>query len=331
MYVGSSRYGRLHLTRELLANAVDLVLADTATRIQILLHHDGSVEVTDDGPGLHLGEESGLRWFTDYHLTATADGHHPHIHLAWPGLGLAVVTALSTKLRATSTHDGVTRVAEWINGGETRRTTSQEPSTQGQGTSVRFWPDSSIFGDTTLTFEDLEPEVRELNALIPTMDLSLVGDQQSYVPNAGRSWEEGLGELLERVNDEAEIGDQECWFLRGQMQQQGEAIPSELMLGISTSSDSEEYIALWCNYTSAREESEVHRAIRAAFQNRVGAVALDDPLTGLSIVASLTMLDPQFGGPTLSRVDDPRAAAAISAILDERLPDIPDRAFSPLS
>ncbi len=117
MYIGSTGpTGVLHMTLEVVENAIDLVLGRRASSIAVECHRDGSIEVRDDGPGLDLADPIVRSFFEIGHDDATADGHTPHVHLWEGGLGLFVINALSERLRVDSTHRGVRRIHEWTPG-----------------------------------------------------------------------------------------------------------------------------------------------------------------------------------------------------------------------
>jgi len=334
MYIGSSQWGRQHLALEVIGNAVDLVLAGLAREIHVVLHEDGSIEISDDGPGIDLQDDAARRRFRQLHLTATADGHYPHIHLAWPGSGLAAVTSLSAKLIAVSTRAGTTTTVAWRDGGLHEEVKSESSPAGATGTSIRFWPDSSVLGDGAIAGRDLQGRISELNALIPEMDLSLSWPDSSYSPAQGRTWEDGLSVLLDGLDMPARgfFDSNRRAHFRGAIHDEAVEIATELTLGVSRRNDEDERLALWCNYTPITQESGFQKAIRSAFWQHAPDPAdqPNRPLRGLSIAASLTMLDPTFGGPTRGRIDDPRATSAVTWILEQQLPAGPEAIFSSL-
>ena len=118
MYLGDPGPEALqHLIDELTSNAIDQFLMGRASFVGVRVHDDGSIEVTDDGPGLPFDAPSpdgsaslATHWFTTPHSTARADDHAPHVHLHnRSGVGLALVSHCCTSLVCRSWRDG----AQW--------------------------------------------------------------------------------------------------------------------------------------------------------------------------------------------------------------------------
>lgn len=300
MYIGSTGpIGVLHMTLEVVENAIDLVLGRRANSIAVECHGDGSIEVRDDGPGLDLTDPVVRSFFEIGHDDATADGHSPHVHLWDGGLGLFVINALSERLCVDSVHQGVRRIHEWTQGGdEHHEIVAPEPVTYESGSSIRFWPDQTIFGESKVKPSELLHRLDQLDCLLPELaSLKFVHSRSTG--------NDGLIRLLESRHG------RHHWRLRC-------AVPDELSaetevdiaLSIvfleSSPRQHAERMQLYCNFRQVTEHSAMHRAIRTG----LGAAG-DTPLDGLNLACSLRMLEPKFSGPTKGKVDDPRAAAAV--------------------
>jgi DNA gyrase/topoisomerase IV subunit B len=151
MYIGpTDTMGIEHLASELIANSVDQFLAGNVSRIAVRLNGN-RITVSDDGPGIEGAgaQEDGLaradRFLTQYHPTPTADGHAPHIHLTFLGVGLVAVNALSSHLVLRMHSNGFLHEAVYRRG--VRSDSRVKPAARGkQGTAVTFTPDAEIFG-----------------------------------------------------------------------------------------------------------------------------------------------------------------------------------------
>lgn len=157
MYIGGRDTRALHhLAAEVLDNAMDEVVARHATRIDITLHGDGSLEVRDDGRGIPVDphprypDKSALEVvLTTLHAGgkfrrgeegayATSGGLH--------GVGISVVNALSDWLDVEVARSRK-RWGMRFRRGEPQGKLESRGSTQNRrGTVVRFLPDSEIFG-----------------------------------------------------------------------------------------------------------------------------------------------------------------------------------------
>lgn len=89
---GDDSQGLLHLAMEVIGNAFDQHLLGRCDRIEVEVASDGTVVVSDDGPGIAVegdGERPPLaELLTIYRDLPTADGHRPHVHLTLVGVGL---------------------------------------------------------------------------------------------------------------------------------------------------------------------------------------------------------------------------------------------------
>ena len=96
MYIGGTgSQGLMHLIWELIDNAVDEAAGGHATRIDVTLHRDKTVEVSDNGRG--ISEANAGQVFDHFFTTARPEGNS--------GLGLSIVKAL------LEAHDGSIRLA----------------------------------------------------------------------------------------------------------------------------------------------------------------------------------------------------------------------------
>lgn len=318
MYVGSTGpLGLEAMVYEVLENAVDLVLSDRASEIEVIGHRDRSIEVRDNGPGLDLDDDVVRSFFTVGHDEATADGHRPHVHLWDAGLGLFVVNALTDRMIVDSQHQGAHTVYEWTSGGDNHRLLESNSTTADaeSWTRIRFWPDPKIFGSSTLMPGRLSSRLIELQRLIPELETLRFTYESPSI-------DDGIDALM---TERFRLHDGERWrYATSIPGPDGEEI--EVDLGLSTihagarsSHRMPEQTLLFCNYREVTHESGLHRAIRSA----LGAPQ-SDPLNGLAVVCNLRMLSPQFSGPTRGRVDDPVAMNAVSTAIAELLAKHPE-------
>lgn len=161
-----SRGGLAHLVLEVVAYPVDEAEAGTTNRVLVTLHADGSISVADNGRGTNV--------FFDEHgkpmvkpIMATRDVRffdNPEAEVLPDGLprtGMSVVAALSTWLIHENRRGGIAKES----GAWTRRYEHGLPESAltevaagpHAGTVVYFQPDSEVFGNQTLTEQELRP------------------------------------------------------------------------------------------------------------------------------------------------------------------------------
>nr|6Y8O_A Chain A, DNA gyrase subunit B [Mycolicibacterium smegmatis]6Y8O_B Chain B, DNA gyrase subunit B [Mycolicibacterium smegmatis] len=181
MYIGSTgERGLHHLIWEVVDNAVDEAMAGFATRVDVKIHADGSVEVRDDGRGIPVEmHATGMPTIdvvmTQLHAGGKFDGETYAVSGGLHGVGVSVVNALSTRLEATVLRDGY----EWFQyydrsvpgklkqGGETKET----------GTTIRFWADPEIFETTDYNFETVARRLQEMAFLNKGLTIELTDER----------------------------------------------------------------------------------------------------------------------------------------------------------
>lgn len=142
MYIGScDGHGVMNLVLEVVANALDQHLAGRCKRMTIAVRTDGEIEIADDGAGIAVPLEQVL---TVASHAPSVDGHRPHAHLGLGGCGLFVVNALSERFMIATVVDGVETTIRCHRGAIVEGPRVQ-PTSQGNGTVVRFVPDPMIF------------------------------------------------------------------------------------------------------------------------------------------------------------------------------------------
>ncbi|MFJ4095203.1 hypothetical protein ACIPYS_26740 [Kitasatospora sp. NPDC089913] len=103
----------------------------------------------------------------------------------FPGVGLVVVNALSSRLTAETRRDGTRRTLEYARGVRVAAPDRTGPA-DGSGTVITFWPDAEIFETLTFSFDTLADHFRELAFLNRDFDITLTDDRDPGAPRTDR-------------------------------------------------------------------------------------------------------------------------------------------------
>jgi DNA gyrase subunit B len=196
MYVGSTDgRGLQHCLWEIFDNSVDEALGGHCTRIDVILHADGSAEVRDNGRGIPVDIErktklSGVELvMTRLHAGGKFGGGSYTASGGLHGVGASVVNALAARLDVEVDREGRTWATSFRRGvtGEftgpgpaadfTKRSGLRDLGRvlrKATGTRIRFWPDRQVFlRDARFSFESLTERARQTAYLVPGLTIAI--------------------------------------------------------------------------------------------------------------------------------------------------------------
>lgn len=239
MYIGSTdSRGLMHCLWEVIDNSVDEALAGHGSKIEVRLHADGSVTVSDRGRGIPVDIEpkSGLSGvelvFTKLHAGGKFGGGGYSSSGGLHGVGASVVNALSARLDVEVDRDGKTWAMSFRHGipgtfaGDTP-TSDFTPFTEASelrvvgrvkktetGTRVRYWADPEIFlKSATFETEALLDRARQTAFLVPGLDMSVIDERESEVREEHFQFDGGISEFVDYRSVDGPVTD--TWRIQG--------------------------------------------------------------------------------------------------------------------
>ena len=304
MYVGGTDVnGMTQLVWELVANSVDQFLAGHATGVRVVTSGN-HVEVSDDGIGLpfDVAEVNSGNLASSYlqrlHVTASADGHAPHVHCGGlHGIGLVAVNVLSSTLHCEAWRNGQLWCQDFQRGvpaGAAHVTQTGD----GRGTRIVMCPDSEIFGETSFDELRMRKHLFEIAHLHP-------GLRAEFNDEVFRS-KHGLADYVA-------IQEPPC-RLYGLIDRPvfctAERI-GDISVNAAAVGQAEETVwKTWVNGVETISGSHVN-----GFMNALQDAGWRPAVAAIHVV----MHDPRFAGPTREKLDAPKAAAEIRTGLGPRL------------
>lgn len=197
MYIGSTGASGLHhLVYEVVDNAVDEAMAGHCTRIDVTLIAGGGCEVRDDGRGipvdLHGGSDKSAAEvvLTVLHAGGKFGGGGYKVSGGLHGVGVSVVNALSERLELEIDREGRRWEMLFRDGGELAETlhdTGKSPlDSSGRartGTTVRFWPDPTIFDEVEFRASTLTERLQMMAFLNAGLQIVFTDQRRHAAPD----------------------------------------------------------------------------------------------------------------------------------------------------
>lgn len=328
MYTDTSRPN--HLGQEVIDNSVDEALAGHARRVDVILHPDQSLEVTDDGRGMpvDIHPEEGVPAVELILCRLHAGGKFSNKNYQFSGglhgVGISVVNALSTRVEVSVRRNGnVYRIA-FENGDkvEDLSVVGTCPK-RNTGTSVHFWPDERFFDSPLFSVSRLTHLLKAKAVLCPGVEIVF----QDRVNNTEQRWcyQAGLTDYLnEAINGlitlpetpfvGAVSGDTETvdWALLW-LPEGGELLTEGYVNLIPTPQGGTHVNGLRQGLLDAMREFCEYRNILP----RGVKLSADDIWERCAYVLSVKMQDPQFAGQTKERLSSRQSAAFVSGVVKD--------------
>ncbi len=325
MYTDTTRPN--HLAQEVIDNSVDEALAGHAKQIDVILHKDNSITVTDDGRGMpvDIHPEQGKSGVEVILSTLHAGGKFSNKNYQFSGglhgVGISVVNALSLIVEVTIKRDGQVHRIGFKSGDKSKDLhvidTCPKRAT---GTSVRFLPDPSYFDSPKFSVSRLRHVLRAKAVLCPGLRVSFMDEQsgekdewyyedglKDYLAAATQGWEclPATPFVGSFAGAQAAVDWAVQWLPEG-----GEIVQESYVNLIPTAQGGTHVNGLRTGLLDAvRDYCELRNLIPRGVK-----LAPEDIWTNCCFVLSSKLADPQFSGQTKERLSSREAAAFVSGI-----------------
>lgn len=325
MYTDTTRPN--HLAQEVIDNSVDEALAGHAKTIDVILHPDHSISVSDDGRGMPVDThpELGKPGIEVILCTLHAGGKFSNKNYQFSGglhgVGVSVVNALSNMLEVTIKRDGQVHRMGFKNGDKASEL--EVIGTCGKrntGTTLRFLPNPKYFDSPKFSVSRLRHLLRAKAVLCPGLTVTFTdektGDTDTWY------YEDGLKDYLsgathgwETLPEQPFVGEftgrseAVSWAVQWQPEG-GELVQESYVNLIPTAQGGTHVNGLRTGLLDALRDYCERRSLLP----RGIKLAPEDIWNNCSYVLSSKLSDPQFSGQTKERLSSREAAAFISGV-----------------
>ncbi len=328
MYTDTTRPN--HLAQEVIDNSVDEAIAGHAKRLDVVLHKDGSLEVSDDGRGMPVDMHPKLKIpgveviLTRLHAGGKFSDKNYKFSGGLHGVGVSVVNALSKHLEVWVRRGGKEYNMSFAGGWRsTKLEVVGKVGRYNTGTTLRFWPDAQYFDSADFNVPRLHHVLRAKAVLCPGLRVRF--DDENTGERIEWCFEDGLKDYLmeavrglETLPEEPFIGNFEgnqevaswavLWLPEG-----GEGVAESYVNLIPTGQGGTHVNGLRTGLTEAiREFCEFRSLIPRGVR-----LTPEDVWERCSYILSVKMQDPQFSGQTKERLSSRECAPFVSGVVKD--------------
>jgi len=325
MYTDTTRPN--HLAQEVIDNSVDEALAGHASKIEVTLFKDGSIEVKDDGRGMPVDKHPKEKIpgveviLTRLHAGGKFTNSNYQFSGGLHGVGVSVVNALSKHLEIWIRRNGKEYNIAFKDG----KTASKlevvgKVGQRNTGTTLRFWPNEKYFDSINYSLPKLIHVLRAKAVLCPGLEVVFKNEKSKET----LSWhyEDGLKDYLEESIGKQPMEPEQAFM--GSMQAEQEAVDWALAwLPEGGEVVAESYVNLIPTIQGGTHVNGLRTGLTDAVREfcefrkllpRGVKISPEDVWDRCCYILSLKHHDPQFSGQTKERLSSRESAAFVSGV-----------------
>lgn len=340
MFIGNTASeGLHHLIWEVVDNAIDEAMAGFCTDIEVRLLPGEQVEVIDNGRGIPIDihkqtKKSALETvLTTLHAGGKFGQGGYKVSGGLHGVGVSVVNALSSWMRAEVRRDGKTYAQEYKQGKAVSRVKPVGKAPHGvSGTTIRFQPDQTIFTVTQFSFKEVLTHLRQQAYLTKGVRISVTDERELITPEAHKNanryefyFEGGIQSYVRHLNAHKNPKHESIFYI------DKEAEEVRVEVALQYNEDYGETVFAFANNIFNPEGGTHMVGFRTALTRTLNSYARkknflkekdeniigDDAREGLTAVISVKVKEPQFEGQTKAKLGNAEIRPLVETIFGE--------------
>lgn len=328
MYTDTTRPN--HLIQEVVDNSVDEAISGHASTIEVTLHKDFSITVSDDGRGMPVDKHPVEKLpgveviLTKLHAGGKFSNKNYQFSGGLHGVGVSVVNALSKHLEVWVKRGGTEYNMSFRHGDKASKL--EKVGSVGQrntGTTIRFWPDEQYFDTVKIATAKLKHLLRAKAVLCPGLTIKLkdefTKDKEEWY------YEDGVKTYLSEQLEDCELLPEEPFMVS----QQGETEAVEwAMHWLPEEGEliTESYVNLVPTAQGGTHVNGLRQGLLDAMRDfcesrnllpRGVKLTADDVWGRCAYLLSVKLDDPQFAGQTKERLSSRECAPFVSGVVKD--------------
>ncbi|KKW33938.1 MAG: gyrase subunit B protein [Parcubacteria group bacterium GW2011_GWA2_53_21] len=335
MYIGSTGpQGLHHLIWEVVDNSFDEAMAGHANTIIVTLLPGNRVSVEDNGRGIPVDihkqfKVSALELvMTKLHAGGKFGGGGYKVSGGLHGVGVSVVNALSTYVKAEVKRDGYIWSQEYKLGKPQHKVKKGEKA-KGAGTTITFEPDASIFETVVFDWKTVIDHLRQQSYLTKGIKVIIADEREEARRVHAFYFEGGVASFVRHLNHKKAAKHENVFYIF----KHDDASDIDVEVALQYTEEYHESMYCFTNNIYNPEGGAHLIGFRAALTRELNTYARtkgilkekddnlsgDDVREGLTAVISVKLRDPQFEGQTKGKLGNPEARTAVEAVFAEAL------------
>ncbi len=337
MYIGSTGPSGLHhLIWEVMDNSFDEAMAGHGEIITLRLLPDNMISVEDNGRGIPVDKhpqhkKSALELvLTKLHAGGKfgQDGGYK-VSGGLHGVGVSVVNALSTYVKAEVRRDGKLWVQEYKRG-KPQGPVKSVRKAKGTGTSITFQPDETIFETTEFNLQTIIDHLRQQAYLTKGIKIVIIDDrEESTTRGYAFYFEGGVASYVRHINHGKNPKHKNVFYVS----KHDESTDMDVEVAVQYTEEYHEVVKCFANNITNPEGGSHLVGFRSALTRELNTYARnkgllkekdnnlsgEDVREGLTAVISVKIKEPQFEGQTKAKLGNPEARTAVESVFGEAL------------
>ncbi len=333
MYIGSTGpRGLHHLVYEVVDNSVDEALAGHCTHIEVTIHEDNAVTVSDDGRGIPVdkhpvekipGVEVAM---TMLHAGGKFDKSTYKVSGGLHGVGVSVVNALSARLDVEIRRDGKVHRQSYERG---KKVTELEVTgkTKTTGTTVTFHADPEIFPEIRYDFDILSNRLRELAFLNRGLRITVMDEREDSKREEVYEFKGGVVEFVDFLRGSRKPLHPQVIYIDASREE------ADIEVALRYDDGYTENTFTFVNNINTHEGGTHLTGFKSALTRTLNdygrrnnflkkeedTLSGEDVREGLTCVLSIKVREPQFEGQTKTKLGNSEVRGAVEQVVNERL------------